>query len=90
MKDFDLDFNRLLDTVNEKNDEITDIDPNAYPETAYAADVFIFMSEGAPEAMEKWVDSEHMKWATGETPFDNFVLQQRATKVFTNISSSGR
>jgi hypothetical protein len=30
LKDFDLDFNRLLDTVNEKRDEITDIDPNAF------------------------------------------------------------
>ena len=90
LKDFDLDFNRLLDNVNEKKDEITDIDPNAYPDTAYAADMFILMSEGAPEAMKQWVASEHMRWATGETPFDNFVLQQRATKVFTNLSSSGR
>ena len=88
--DFDLDFNRMIDTVNEKKDEITDIDANAYPDTAYAADLFRLMSEGAPEAMKTWVNTEHMKWATGETVFDNFLLQQRATRVFTNLTSAGR
>ena len=90
LKDFNLDFNRMIDNINEKKDEITDIDANAYPVTQYAADLFIVMSEGAPEPMKKWVESEHMRWATGETPFDNFVLQQRATKVYSNLISSGR
>ena len=45
---------------------------------------------GAPESFKKWVEIEYMRWATGETPFNAFLLQERATKVFTNLSADGR
>ena len=89
LKDCNLEFNLLINLINEKRDEIMDIDSNAYLQTQYAADLFRITSEGTPEAMNKWVDSKHMQWATGETPFDPFVLQQCTTKVYTNITSSG-
>ena len=90
LSDFGLNLSLLIDSFNEKRDEIQDMDRYAYAETQVAADMFRIFSFGAPEAFKKWVEAEHMKWATGETPFNAFTLQERATKVFTNLSSDGR
>ena len=49
-KDVDLDLPLLLDNLNEKCDEIMDIDAKAYAETQFAADSFRIMTDGAPEA----------------------------------------
>ena len=80
----------MIDSLNEKRDEIMDIDQHAYADTQFGANMFGMFSAVAPEPFKKWVEAEHMKWATGETPFKIFSLQERATKVFTNISSAGR
>ena len=40
LKDFNLDLPMLIDSLNEKNDEIQDLDPNAYSETQLASDTF--------------------------------------------------
>jgi hypothetical protein len=90
LSDFDLNLSLLIDALNEKRDEIDDIDRHAYAETQFAADMFRIFAMGAPEAFKKWVEIEHMRWAMGETPFNAFALQERATKVFTNISADGR
>ena len=90
LKDFNLDLPMLIDSLNEKNDEIQDLDPNAYLDTQLASDTFRIFSLDAPEAFRQWMEKEQMNWATGETPFNSFVLQQRATKVFTNLTSTGR
>ena len=48
------------------------------------------MGEGAPAPFRKWLDDEHMKWVTGETVFNQFDLQQRLNRVFTNLTATGR
>ena len=90
LKDFNLDLPMLIDSLNEKNDEIQDLDPNAYSETQLASDTFRMFSLDAPEAFRQWMEKDQMNWATGETAFNSFDLQQRATKVFMNLTSTGR
>ena len=90
LKDFGGNLPELTDAMIEKRDRILEIDSEGYPERMFAGDYFRSMGEGAPAPFRKWLDDEHMKWVTGETVFNQFDLQQRSNRVFTNLTATGR
>ena len=90
LKDFSGNLPERTDTLIEKHDCILEIDLEGYPERQFAGNYFCAMGESVPAPFRNWLDNEHMKWVTGETPFNMFELQQHLRRVFTKVMETDR